>query len=163
MVLHRFVEPAMPTFSPSAYFRLARAGALYDILIITSFATPWTFAVLYPQLSMLNTSLGGAPLPDCAPVQVLFACLLGSLVLLWSALRLLRTSLVLGRFDACGRAVFALWMGWALAQGGLPLLWFFFVPEVLWAVAQAWPVAPGRSAQRPGKRTPHLTLVSRQR
>ena len=133
----------MLSLSPPAYFRLTRASALYDILIITPFATPWTFALLYPQLSNLNVSLGGAP------VQVLFACLLGSLVL--------------GRFDACGRAVFALWMAWALAQGGLPLLWCYFVPELLWAVAQAWPVAVARSARRPDRRKPHLTLVSGQR
>lgn len=153
----------MLSLSPPAYFRLTRASALYDILIITPFATPWTFALLYPQLSNLNMSLGGAPLPACAPVQVLFACLLGSLVLLWASLRLLRTSQVLGRFDACGRAVFALWMAWALAQGGLPLLWCYFVPELLWAVAQAWPVAVARSARRPDRRRPHLTLVSGQR
>lgn len=149
----------MPTLSPSTYYRLARASALYDIFIITPFATPWTFALLYPQLSNLNVWLGGAPLAPSAPVQVLFACLLGSLVLLWSTLRLLRTSLVLGRFDAAGRAAFAVWMAWALAQGGLPLLWFYFVPEVLWAVAQGLPVAPGRVSQQLVQRRPHLTLV----
>ncbi len=149
----------MPPLSPSAYFRLTRASALYDIVIITPFATPWTFALLYPQLSDLNLLLGGAPLSASSPVLALFACLLGSLVLLWSSLRLVRTSLVLGRFDATGRAVFSVWMVWTLAQGGLPLLWFYLVPEVLWAAAQAWPVSPGRSALR----TPHLTLVSRQR
>jgi len=153
----------MPPLPPLAYFRLTRASALYDILIITPFATPWTFALMYPQLSQLNVILGGAPLPTCAPVQVLFACLLGSLVLLWATLRLLRTSLVLGRFDASGRAVFALWMAWALAQGGMPLLWLYFVPEVLWAVAQAWPVALARTAGRLERRRPHLTLVSGQR
>lgn len=149
----------MPPLSPSAYFRLTRASALYDIVIITPFATPWTFALLYPQLSDLNVLLGGAPLPACTPVLALFACLLGSLVLLWSSLRLVRTSLVLGRFDATGRAVFSVWMAWTLAQGGLPLLWCYLVPELLWAAAQAWPVSPGRGALR----TPHLTLVSRQR
>jgi len=149
----------MPPLSPSAYFRLTRASALYDIAIITPFATPWTFALLYPQLSDANVALGGAPLPACTPVLALFTCLLGSLVLLWSSLRLVRTSLVLGRFDATGRAVFSVWMAWTLAQGGLPLLWFYLVPEVLWAAAQAWPVSPGRSTLR----TPHLTLVSRQR
>jgi len=149
----------MLTLSPAACFRIMRASAIYDIVMILPFATPWSFALLYPQLSTLNVWLGGAPLPASSPVLVLFACLLGTLVLLWSGLRLLRPSRVLGRVDALGRAVFALWMAWALAQGGLPLLWCYLLPEVLWALAQAWPVAPGRLPQQLRQRRPHLTLV----
>jgi len=153
----------MPPLSLSAYLRVARASALYDIAIGVPFATPWTFALLYPQLSQFNVSLGGMPLPAFAPVHVLFACLMGSLVLLWASLRLVRTSVVLGRFDAVGRTVFALWMAWTLAQGGVPLLWFYLLPELLWAVTQAWPVGPARHAKRSGRHRPHLVLVSRKR
>ena len=123
----------------STYLRITRASALFDILIVAPFATPWTFLLLYPQL------------------HVMITCLMGSLVLLWSVRRLLEPSLALGRYDGAGRFLFASWMLWALVQGGLPLVWLFLVPELLWGVAQWWPVAPMRTAQR--SNGPGLKLV----
>lgn len=104
------------TVSLSTYYRITRMSALYDLLVTAPFATPWTFALVYPLLSHANAALGGAALAPPATVHVLIACLFGSLVVLWAALRLARPSLVLGRYDGAGRFVFALWMGWALAQ-----------------------------------------------
>ena len=40
--------------SQRTYLRLIRASALYDIVVVAPFATPWTFALLYAQLSHLN-------------------------------------------------------------------------------------------------------------
>lgn len=147
----------MPTVTLSTYLRITRASALFDILIVAPFATPWTFALLYPQLARLNLWMGGAPLPPFVQIHILITCLMGSLVLLWSVRRLLEPSLALGRYDGAGRFLFATWMLWALAQGGLPLVWLFLVPELLWGVAQCWPVAPSRAAGR-GNR-PGLKLV----
>lgn len=147
----------MPTVTLSTYLRITRASALFDVLVVAPFATPWTFQLLYPQLDRLNLSMGGAALPPFAQLHILITCLMGSLVLLWSVRRLLEPSLALGRYDGAGRFLFATWMLWALAQGGLPLVWLFLVPELLWGVAQWWPVAPSRSARR-GNR-PGLKLV----
>ena len=147
----------MPTVTLSTYLRITRASALFDILIVAPFATPWTFQLLFPQLGRLNLWMGGAALPPFAQLHTMITCLMGSLVLLWSVRRLLEPSLALGRYDGAGRFMFAAWMLWALASGGLPLVWLFLVPELLWGVAQWWPVAPARTARR-GNR-PGLKLV----
>lgn len=150
----------MPTVTLSTYLRITRASALFDILIVAPFATPWTFLLLYPQLDRLNLWLGGATLPPFVQLHILITCLMGSLVLLWSVRRLLEPSLALGRYDGAGRFLFAAWMLWALVQGGLPLVWLFLVPELLWGVAQWWPVAPMRTARRgngPGLKLVHAS------
>ena len=139
------------------YLRITRASALFDILVIAPFATPWTFAYIHPHLSWLNVSLGGALLPHFARIHILITCLMGSLVLLWSVRRWLEPTLALGRYDGAGRFLFATWMVWAMLQDRLPVVWLFLVPELVWGVAQWWPVAPGRVDRR--RNTPGLKLV----
>jgi hypothetical protein len=129
--------------SQSAFLTVVRASAVYDLLLTAPFATPWTFAVAHVQLSAVNRSLGGDALPGFGPFHVLFACLMGSIVLVWSVLRLRATSVALGRYDGVGRFLFSAWMAWALAASGAPLLWLFLVPEFCWGVAQWLPVAQG--------------------
>jgi hypothetical protein len=131
------------TFSLPAYLKLVRASAWYDLLLTAPFATPWTFALAHTQLSAINQWLGGTALPAFTPFHILFACLMGSVVLVWSVLRLQSASVRLGRLDGITRFLFALWMGWALAATGAPLLWLFVVPEFAWGVAQWLPIAGG--------------------
>lgn len=126
--------------SATASRRLVRASALYDLFVTAGFATPWTFALVHGHISSLNVALGGATLPAFTPFHVLFACLLGSVVLVWSVLRTLEPTTRLGRFDGTGRFLFSLWMGWCLYMTGEPVLWLFIVPEFAWGVAQWWPV-----------------------
>ncbi len=126
--------------SSTANRRLVRASALYDLFLTAGFATPWTFALVHGQLSSLNVALGGAALPAFTPFHLLFACLMGSIVLVWSVLRILEPSTRLGRFDGTARFLFTLWMAWCLHATGAPLLWLFIVPEFAWGVAQWWPV-----------------------
>jgi len=153
-------EHAMPTVTLSTYLRITRASALFDILIVAPFATPWSFLLLYPELSGLNIWMGGTVLPPFAAIHVLITCLMGSLVLLWSVRRLLEPTLALGRYDGAGRFMFATWMMWALTQGGLPVVWLFLVSELLWGVAQWWPVAPSRSSERSNKAGLKLVRMS---
>ena len=120
--------------------RLVRASALYDLFLTAGFATPWTFALVHGHLSGLNVALGGGALPAFTPFHMLFACLMGSIVLVWSVLRILEPTTRLGRFDGTGRFLFSLWMAWCLYVTGEPLLWLFIVPEFAWGVAQWWPV-----------------------
>ena len=126
--------------SPAAIRRIVRASAVYDLIVTAAFATPWTFALAHGQISSLNAALGGAALPAFSPFHMLFACLMGSIVLVWSVLRILEPTTRLGRFDGTGRFLFSLWMGWCLYVTGEPLLWLFIVPEFAWGVAQWWPV-----------------------
>lgn len=134
----------MPRFSSTAFRRVVRASAAYDVLATAAFATPWTFAWNWRQLSELNVRLGGVALPDFDVYATLVACLMGSLVLVWSGLRLLHPERRLGRTDGVARLLFSTWMAWALLQTHQPLLWVFLVPEFAWGVVQWWPVAPDR-------------------
>ena len=104
--------------SRSAFLTVVRASAAYDLLLTAPFATPWTFALAHAQLSTINQHLGGDALPDFGPFHVLFACLMGSIVLVWSVLRLRAASVTLGRYDGVGRFLFSTWMAWALAASG---------------------------------------------
>lgn len=130
-----------------AFRRLVRASAIYDVLMTAAFATPWTLLLLRQQLSDLNIALGGAPLPLFAPFHLLIGSLLGSVVLVWSALRIADPQPRFGRYDAVARYLFSLWMLWALAVTGQPVLWLFVVPELAWGVVQSLPLARARLKQ----------------
>lgn len=101
------------------------------------------------MLSQLNIALGGVSLPAFLPFHVFSAGLLGSIVVVWSLLRLRTPSLRLGRYDAAARFLFASWMVWGLAQTGAPLLWLLLVPECAWGVAQCWPVKRASCGRSP--------------
>ncbi len=135
--------------NPATYRRIVFFSALYDLLVTAPFATPWSFALVHSQLSATNQLLGGAALPGFLPFHVLFACLLGSVVLMWSILRLRAPEQRFGRYDGAARMLFSLWMLWAMQATGAPVIWLFVVPEFAWGVAQWLPVSP---AARPGSR-----------
>ena len=126
--------------SKSSFRRIVRASGIYDVLATAPFATPWTFALAHMQLSAVNQALGGAALPAFTPFHILFACLLGSVVLVWSALRIADPQQRFGRYDGVARMLFTTWMVWALHATGEPVLWLFIVPELAWGVIQWWPV-----------------------
>lgn len=132
----------------TTYSRIVRASGWYDLLVTAPFATPWTFALVHTHLSAVNARLGGAALPAFEPVHVLFACLMGTVVLLWSILRIRDPQARFGRYDGIGRFGFGLWMAWALAQTGTPMLWLFIVPELAWGIAQWLPVHGARDRAR---------------
>lgn len=127
-------------FSLPTFRRLVRASAVYDVLMTGAFATPWTLLLLREQLSTVNVRLGGAPLPVFEPFHLLIGCLLGSVVLVWSVLRIFDPQPRFGRYDAAARYLFSLWMGWVLLVTGEPVLWLFIVPELAWGVAQSLPL-----------------------
>ena len=130
----------MLSFSTPGFQRIVWFSALYDLIVTAPFATPWTFELNRAQLSAVNVALGGQPLPAFDPVQTLFVLLMGSIVIVWSVLRLRGPTVQLGRYDAAARVLFSVWMAWAWMQTGAPVLLLFIVPEVSWAVVQAWRV-----------------------
>jgi hypothetical protein len=130
----------MPAFSPATFRHVVRASAIYDVLATAPFATPWTFAWNWHQLSGLNVLLGGSALSAFGVYPTLIACLMGSLVLVWSALRISSPEVRLGRFDGAARFLFSTWMAWALFLTHQPLLWLFLIPEFAWGVVQWWPI-----------------------
>jgi hypothetical protein len=120
----------------STYLRLVRASAFYDLIVTGALATPWTLPFVHGLMSSLNVALGGAPLPVFAPFHMFIAGLLGSIVVVWSLLRIREPSLSLGRHDGAARFLFWGWMAWTLSHADAPVLWLLLVPECAWGVAQ---------------------------
>lgn len=126
--------------SITAFRRVVRASAIYDVLMIAPFTTPWTFLLLREHLNALNLGLGGVPLPVFGPFHLLISSLFGSVVMVWSVLRMFDPQPRFGRYDAAARYLFSTWMAWALLVTGQPLLWLFLVPELAWGLAQSLPL-----------------------
>ena len=123
-----------------AFRRLVRASALYDVVMTAAFVTPWTFLLMREHLNAINLGLGGAPLPVFEPLHLLISSMMGSVVMVWSVLRMLDPQPRFGRYDAAARYLFSTWMAWALLVTGQPLLWLFLVPELAWGLAQSLPL-----------------------
>jgi hypothetical protein len=128
---------------PLGYLRLVRASAVYDLVVTAGFATPWTFALLHAALDAASGGLGLRGFPELDLMQVFYANLMGSVVVVWSLLRLVRPQAVHGLFDGIARVLFASSMVYALAHGGPEILWGFLVVEAAWGAAQLglWPRA----------------------
>lgn len=126
---------------PSAYRRLVRASAWYDLLVSAPFATPWTFALLHGALSAVASRWGlPGELPAFAALPMLMANLMGTLVCVWAILRIRHPEARLGRYDMVARMIFTFWQAYALAQGASWVILPFLLIEFAWGVAQAWPV-----------------------
>lgn len=118
--------------------RVVRASALYDLVVTAAFATPWTATLALGTVSDVHRGLGlDGVLPVVEdPFTMLFANLLGSIVVVWSVIRLLRPTALLGAGDTVGRLLFSAWFAWALIEGASPVLVGFLVLELGWGVVQ---------------------------
>ncbi|MBA4246121.1 MAG: hypothetical protein C0452_19520 [Pseudomonas sp.] len=147
-------------WTPEHYRRLVRASGWYDLLVTAAFVTPWSFMALHGLLQSLHHGLGlpGA-LPPFEPMHMLLGNLMGSIICVWSVLRIRDPQQAFGRYDAAGRLLFATWQIYALMQGATPLIAIFLFFELAWGVAQLWPVRTsssglGASAAMPGPAMP---------
>ena len=128
-------------WTPQQYRRLVRRSAWYDLIVMAAFVTPWSFTALHGLLSGLSQVLDlPGELPVFAPAHMLMANLLGSIVCVWSVLRIRDPQAVYGRYDAAGRFLFAAWQAYALLHGATGLLALFLVVELAWGIAQVLPV-----------------------
>ncbi|OLS60885.1 hypothetical protein [Pseudomonas putida] len=128
-------------WSQSGYRRLVRASGWYDLLVAAAFVTPWSFMLLHGLLGQVSTYLGlSGDLPEFGSLHMLMGNLMGSIICVWSVLRIRDPQLQFGRYDAVGRLLFASWQGYALMHGATQLLWGFLVLELAWGVLQLWPV-----------------------
>ncbi|KPI08236.1 hypothetical protein OK006_5622 [Actinobacteria bacterium OK006] len=130
----RTLDPERP-----AYLRAVRASAWYDLVVTAGFATPWTYALVHDALSSSGNALGLGALPELDPVQTLYANLMGSVVVVWAVLRIVRPLPVHGLLDGIARTLFAAWQAYALAHGATRLLWLFFGVEVMFGLVQLVP------------------------
>ncbi|MBA5638767.1 hypothetical protein H3H37_17045 [Duganella sp. LX20W] len=131
-----------------AYLHIVRASAWYDLVVTIGFATPWTFLVILSGLEALSRLLGiTAGFPTFEPAHMLMVNLLGSIVTIWSILRLRDPQVQYGRYDAAGRFLFSTWQLYALVHGAHPIVWGFLVIEVAFGIAQVLPIDAGRRAK----------------
>ena len=127
------------------YLKIVRTSAWYDLIVTWPFATPWTFIWLYGMLATLATRLGlPGQMPSLDATHILFANLLGSVVVVWSLARLFAPSILLGRLDALARTLFALWQLYAAYHGGSGVVLGFTLFEIAFGVAQALPIKAQR-------------------
>lgn len=134
------MSPATP-----AYLRLVRTSAWYDLIVTAGFATPWTYALVHRLLSAAGEAAGLGTMPALTPLQTLYANLMGSVVVVWSVLRVVRPLPLHGLLDGTARVLFSLWQAYALAHGGPAVLWPFLVLEVSFGIAQLTPWARRRA------------------
>lgn len=130
----RLSAPAHP-----AFLHVVRASAWYDLAVTAGFVTPWTYTLVHDALSSLGDALGWGVLPELDPWQTLYANLMGSVVVVWATLRIVRPLPVHGLFDGIARILFSAWMAYALAHGASRILWLFFTVEVAWGIVQLVP------------------------
>lgn len=125
--------------------RVVYSSAFYDLVVTAAFATPWSARWVSGILVELHHAWGlsGAPPSLQDPLSLLFANLMGTIVLIWSVLRLRSPTLEFGAFDTLGRVFFSFWMAFALLNGASTLLLHFLVPEMLWGLVQGGAVYRG--------------------
>jgi hypothetical protein len=115
------------------YKQLVRASAIYDLVVTAGFATPWTFHIVHQLLGTIF------PLPAFEPIHVLFANLLGSIVVVWAVLRIRDPQPIFGLFDSFARGLFFIWqMYYLIAMDGSPIIWVFAAFEFAFGAAQAY-------------------------
>jgi hypothetical protein len=128
--------------TPDTVRRVVRASASYDLVVTAAFATPWTAVLAFHAVHDIHHALGlDGVLPAADdPFTMLFANLLGSIVSVWSVLRLVRPTRFLGAGDTIARLLFSAWFVSALAAGASPVVVGFLLPEVAWGLVQGWAV-----------------------
>lgn len=74
---------------------------------------------------------------------------MGSVVMIWSALRVYKPEPVSSLFDSFARILFSSWMLYYLLVHNITdVVWLFFVPEISWGVIQIY----GYLTQKPTAR-----------
>ncbi len=126
--------------SDKTFMRIYLASAIYDLVVTLPFATPWTYHLMSNYLGVLHQKLElGGIWMEPGLFDTFYAALMGTLVLVWCAVRLYLRFPVLARFDAIGRFGFSAWMIYALYSGASALLYGFLVIEISFGIAQSLP------------------------
>lgn len=137
-------------WSTEHYRRLVRASGWYDLIVTAAFVTPWSFLALHGLLQGWSQAMGwSGSLPAFEPMHMLMANLMGSIVCVWSVLRIRDPQAVFGRYDAIGRMLFASWMAYALGQGASVIIALFLFFEIAWGIAQLLPIKDARGFAGP--------------
>ncbi|WP_434695025.1 hypothetical protein J3P89_17060 [Pseudomonas sp. Z1-14] len=121
--------------------QIVRVSALYDLVVTAGFMTPLSAGLVFKGFATLSSVLVlDRPVPTLDVTAMLFANLLGSVVVVWSLWRLLQPSRSVGLYDAVARMLFAVWQLFAVAHGASFLILGFTCFEVGFAIAQILPL-----------------------
>ncbi len=120
------------------YKTIVRASGIYDLAVTLPFALPQTAPWAVGVLASVAAALG---LPGDVTIEGdtawLFINLFGSVVSVWSILRILHPAPLLGLYDSFARFLFSGWfLYYPLVMGTSAVSLLFFVPELLWGVVQ---------------------------
>lgn len=134
--------------SESTVRRVVWASAAYDFIVTLAFSTPWTAIWAVEILQWLHGSLGlSGQSPDLrAPLALPFANLLGTLVGIWSIVRMRAPTREHGMADTITRVLFAGWMTYAVVHGASTVVVLFLIGELGWALVQGGVVLSGRQS-----------------
>jgi hypothetical protein len=128
--------------------QIVRVSAVYDLVVTAGFVTPWTASLVFNGFAALSGALAlDRAVPTLDITAMLFANLLGSLVVVWSIWRLKQPSRSIGLYDALARIPFAVWQLFAVAHGASFLILGFTFFEAAFAIAQLLPVTNPRKVQ----------------
>lgn len=136
--------------SETRYHSIVKASAWFDLLVTLPFITPWTMDILYSILRHQHHYWQFAgQMHDLNTANYLFANLMGSVIFVWSLLRILRPDVVTGRLDAVARYLFCLWQLYAWQHGFSSLILIFTFFELSFGIAQSLPVRRNASSSEP--------------
>lgn len=126
--------PALHSDRAARQPRWGRAGAIYDLVVTVGFATPFTAAAIFDLTRWAHDALAlpGAQLPVFGATEMMFIAMFGTVVTMWSIARILRPEARFIAIDTVGRALFSLWMTWALLNGQSATVVVFLIGEVVW-------------------------------
>jgi len=122
------------------YKKIIRASAIYDLVVIFPFALPILAAWNINQIILLHEALSfSGSISTFDPIHLLFVNLMGSLILVWSALRLYKSDVIHGLFDSYIRISFSLLMVFYILNNDVTgVLWLFLLPDMLWGIIQLY-------------------------
>lgn len=119
------------------YNKWVTRSAYYDLIITTPFAIPGVANWVINLFASLHQTLGfQGEFPAFQIQHLLVAHLLGSVVIVWSLLRIKHTSPLLGLYDGFARVLFSMFYIYAMNLGASPLILLFLIPELFFAVVQ---------------------------
>lgn len=126
------------TNQPMNYRKIVRLSGIYDLAVTFPFAFPVLCELQVGFLRQCHISLGLAgDIPEFLPIHYFFMNLMGSVVVVWSVLRIRYPEAILGLYDSFARFLFSgLMLYYLMAFKVTGLLWFLLAPEITWGVVQ---------------------------
>jgi hypothetical protein len=103
----------------------------------TAFAIPVIWSLQICVLAKVHQLLDwGRDFQGFEPIHLLFMSLLGSIVTVWSLLRIINPESRFGLYDSAARLLFSIHMVLAVLSSGTRNIWLYFAPEITGGIVQ---------------------------